>query len=86
VDRPRDRAVLQRLLEDYTNLGNNEFWNYFWRRVSKEQNHHLHQHLGRGFSHTHERKCFDQGIYEAFERFKEYPERFLDDIRREIDK
>ena len=57
-----------------------------WEMVGREQENHLHQQLGRGFAHTNERKCFDQGIYEAFERFKEYPDRYLKEISQEIEK
>jgi len=80
-----DRAVRQRQLSDYTKILDNEFWHGFWEMIKKERNTHLHQQLGRGFSHTHERKCFDQGIYEAFNRFMEYPDRFLSEIRQELD-
>jgi hypothetical protein len=80
----RSRVQLQRLLEDYTKIVDNEFWVGFLDSVDGESKHALRQLATE--SYTHEKLRYWQGFFKALNLVAhEYPARFLDEIKRELD-
>ena len=81
----RDRVVLSRQLEDYTKLDDNEFWHAFLKYVEDEAQTTLRQLAKEEYEDRKFR--YWQGAYKALMLVHEvYPDRLLDEIRREIDK
>ena len=79
-----DRAVRQRQLSDYTKILDNEFWHGFLRYVSGEAQYTLRQLASEAY--TEQKLRYWQGAYKALTLvFTEYPDRFLTQIRQELD-
>lgn len=81
----RGRLALQRQLEDYNKLAENEFWHKFLRYI-KEEAYVTLKSLAKE-EYTEQKLRYWQGAYKALTRVcEEYPDRILKEIRREIDK
>jgi len=80
----RGRIALQKLLEDYNALGENEFWHRFWADVANEKK-NLSFRLARGESLPEQKLRYWQGAFAWIELLEDYPRRILEDVKREID-
>lgn len=81
----RGRIALQRQLEDFNKLAENEFWHKFLRYIEEEAQDMLRQLASE--SYTEQKLRYWQGAYKALSLvYKEYPDRILKEIRQEIDK
>ena len=81
---PRDRVVLQQILDDYTKLVNNEFWAAFLDYVDNSAKDALRQLATESYSEQKLR--YWQGAWKALMLVAhEYPARLLDEIKREIE-
>lgn len=79
---PKDPLALQRLVEGFDQLVNNEFWHEFWKYIEAERQANL-EDLGKD-SYEDRRLRYLQGINEAFKKFQQFPERLLNEINREL--
>jgi hypothetical protein len=79
---PKDPLALQRLVEGFDQLVNNEFWHEFWKYIEHERLANL-EDLGKD-SYEDRRLRYLQGINEAFKKFQQFPERLLNEINREL--
>ena len=85
IEDARGRVALQKLLEDYNKLAENEFWHAFLQYIENEANDTLRQLATE--SYTEQKLRYWQGAYKALSLVhKEYPDRILKKIRQEIDK
>jgi len=71
-------------LDDFKRLEDNEFWHTLWEWVERERV-DVMERLGRGEHLEHDRLRFLQGAFAWIERFKDYPQRILDDTKQKID-
>lgn len=80
-----DKLVLQKQLEDYTKLVDNEFWHRFLEYVAEEAQQKLKE-CGKE-EYTDMKLRYWQGAHKALKKvYEEYPDRLLKEIRQEIDK
>jgi len=76
---------LQRVLDDFNKLGENEFWHAFLNYIADEAQEKLKE-CGKE-EYTDMKLRYWQGAHRALKKVhEEYPDRLLKEIRREIDK
>jgi hypothetical protein len=80
----RGRLALQRLLDDFRRLEDNEFWHTLWEWVENERV-NLMERLARGETLPEDKLRYWQGGYAWIELFKDYPRRILEDTTQKID-